>query len=343
MRVVGDCGSDGCGEPILCLGTRGTRGELGEGRWGGMLLGGAPWTVRTALNEAVRRGHLTVNPASVAKAPRLEEEEVEPYTVDEVHKLLDLANKTGHPARWVVSLALGLRQGEVLGLKWTDVDFELRVMTVHRNRLRPRYEHGCGNHCGRKPGYCPQKVNIRRETKDTKSRAGRRPIGNPEPLVQLLLQHRRAQERDRRAPQPEHRPPRVEDLLKAAGLRAGRLHDARHTAATVLLILGVPDTVVDAIMGWEPGKSARMRRRYQHLTNRVLTDAADKIGGLLWPLPEEPPAADRPWSQPGKRLARTHLSQAGLFELAVDTPRRLTFRRADLLLARWCRADRPDP
>lgn len=57
----------------------------------------------------------------------------------------------------------------------------------------------------------------------------------------------------------------------------------------MLLILGVPDTVVDAIMGWEPGKSARMRRRYQHLTNRVLTDTADKIGGLLWPLPEVPP------------------------------------------------------
>ncbi|WP_103532268.1 tyrosine-type recombinase/integrase [Streptomyces sp. SM11] len=267
-------------------------------------------TVRTALNEAVRRGHLTVNPASVAKAPRLEEEEVEPYTVEEVHKLLDLANKTRHPARWVVSLALGLRQGEVLGLKWTDIDFELRVMTVHRNRLRPRYEHGCGNRCGRKPGYCPQKVNIRRETKDTKSRAGRRPIGIPEPLVQLLLQHRRAQERDRRlagdlwtekgyvfaSPTGEPLNPNTDhhewkDLLKAAGLRAGRLHDARHTAATVLLILGVPDTVVDAIMGWEPGKSARMRRRYQHLTNRVLTDTADKIGGLLWPLPEGPPAS----------------------------------------------------
>ncbi|MFE2763313.1 hypothetical protein [Streptomyces halstedii] len=41
MRVVGDCGSDGCGEPILCLGNRGTRGELGEGRSGGVLLGGS--------------------------------------------------------------------------------------------------------------------------------------------------------------------------------------------------------------------------------------------------------------------------------------------------------------
>jgi hypothetical protein len=45
-------------------------------------------------------------------------------------------------------------------------------------------------------------------------------------------------------------------------------------------------------MGWEPGKSARMRRRYQHLTNRVLTDTADKVGGLLWATPEDPQAPD---------------------------------------------------
>jgi integrase len=72
-------------------------------------------------------------------------------------------------------------------------------------------------------------------------------------------------------------------VLAGVGVRDGRLHDARHTAGTVLLILGVPDVVVDAIMGWEPGKSARMRRRYQHLTGRVLRDTADKVGGLLWP------------------------------------------------------------
>jgi integrase len=43
-------------------------------------------------------------------------------------------------------------------------------------------------------------------------------------------------------------------LLRDAGVRDGRLHDARHTAATVLLILGVPDVVIDSIMGWEPGE-----------------------------------------------------------------------------------------
>jgi integrase len=78
---------------------------------------------------------------------------------------------------------------------------------------------------------------------------------------------------------------------QAAGLRDGRLHDARHTAGTILLILGVPDTVVDAIMGWEPGQSARMRRRYQHLTNHVLKGTADKVGMLLWTRPDQRPPA----------------------------------------------------
>lgn len=259
-------------------------------------------TVRVALNEAVRRKAITENPVTIAKAPVLDETEVEPYSVEEVQRLLLEASKVRNTARWVIALALGLRQGEVLGLQWEDVDFEAGVLRVQRGRLRPRYKHGCGDRCGRKPGYCPKKINTRRETKSTKSKAGKRPIGAPEELMKLLLQHRETQARERlRArdlwvekgyvftsevgeplnPNTDYH--RWKDLLKAAAVRDGRLHDARHTAATVLLILGVPDAVVDAIMGWEPGKSARMRRRYQHLTSPVLRQTAAKIGGLLWP------------------------------------------------------------
>ncbi|MGY3681588.1 tyrosine-type recombinase/integrase [Streptomyces sp. TE33382] len=258
-------------------------------------------TLRTALNEAVRRQHLTTNPSSIAKAPKVEEEEVEPYTVEEVQHLLAEAAKHRNTARWVIALALGLRQGEVLGMQWDDVDFELGVIRVRRGRLRPRYKHGCGDRCGRKPGFCPQKINTRRETKNVKSRAGQRPIGVPEELLQLLRRHKEDQARERTvardlwtekgyvftSPTGEPLNPNTDyhkwkELLKAAGVRDARLHDARHTAATVLLILGVSDAVVDAIMGWEPGKSARMRRRYQHLTSRVLKDTAAKVGGLLW-------------------------------------------------------------
>ncbi|MGQ4368047.1 tyrosine-type recombinase/integrase [Streptomyces violaceoruber] len=317
-------------------------------------------TVKTALNEAVRRRHLTINPASVAKAPKVEEDEVEPYTLEEVQRLLAEATKVRNTARWVIALALGLRQGEALGLQWEDVDFEAGVILVRRGRLRPRYQHGCGDKCGRKPGYCPQKINVRRETKDTKTRAGKRPIGVPDELLGLLRQHKEKQDRERAlardlwvekgyvftSPTGEPLNPntdyhRWKDLLKAAGVRDGRLHDARHTAATVLLILGVPEAVVDRIMGWEPGKSARMRRRYQHLTGQVLQQTAAKIGGLLWgPKPHVlEPAPGGPVPGPSK----TSVPAEPTVHVALLGERRIPFlhrEHADAVASQWG-ADHP--
>lgn len=71
-----------------------------------------------------------------------------------------------------------------------------------------------------------------------------------------------------------------------AGVRDGRLHDARHTAGTVLMLLGVPDRVIDQIMGWEPGGAARMRARYLHVTDPMLKEAARKIERAIWAAPE---------------------------------------------------------
>jgi integrase len=245
-------------------------------------------TIRVALGEAVRRGHVPTNAAEIAKAPRLEEEDIEPYTIEEVQSLLVEASRLRNSARWVVALALGLRQGEALGVHWEDVDLDAGYIRIRKNRLRPKYAHGCGDEpCGRKPGYCPQRQQIRREHKSTKSRAGRRTIGLPDPLIKLLRQHQEEQVRERAAAgsdwedkgyvfaSPTGGPlsPNTDyhvwkRLLRDAGVRDGRLHDARHTAATVLLLLGVPDVVVDAIMGWEPGGAARMRARYMHITGR---------------------------------------------------------------------------
>ena len=58
-----------------------------------------------------------------------------------------------------------------------------------------------------------------------------------------------------------------------------RLHDARHSAATVLLLLGVPDRAVMGIMGWS---KADMMLRYQHLTGTIRGDIAERVGALLW-------------------------------------------------------------
>ncbi|CAL9504515.1 tyrosine-type recombinase/integrase [Streptomyces sp. enrichment culture] len=255
-------------------------------------------TFRTALNEAVRRGHLTRNPVQLAKAPRVSEEEIEPYTVEEVKRLLRAADDRRNSARWAVALALGLRQGEALGLKWADVDMERGVLMVRRSRRRPRYAHGCGGTCGRKAGYCPQRQRTNPETADTKSRAGRRSVGLPAQLVDLLRVHRAKQDAERAAagekwadegwlfatPDGRGTPPRTDyddwkELLAAAKVRDGRLHDARHTAATVLLILGVSERAVMGLMGWS---TTAMAARYQHMVDSVRSDVARQVDGLIW-------------------------------------------------------------
>ncbi|HEY3008656.1 MAG TPA: site-specific integrase [Micromonosporaceae bacterium] len=261
-------------------------------------------TIRTALNEAVRRGHIARNPAMLARAPRLPGEEIEPYTVAEVQRLIMTVRGRRNGVRWALALALGLRQGEALGLKWADVDLDAGTLIIRRGRQRPRWHHGCSPPCGRKfGGHCPQRVPARSATADTKSGASRRGIGLPDELIALLRHHKAEQEAEKSAAANLWREagwlfatqigepinPRTDydewkRVLKLAGLRDGRLHDARHTAATVLLLLGVPERSAMGIMGWS---SSAMATRYQHLTAEIRRDIAKQIGGLIWAKPDD--------------------------------------------------------
>jgi integrase len=86
-------------------------------------------------------------------------------------------------------------------------------------------------------------------------------------------------EANRRGAQPNMDYREWKETLATAGIRDGRLHDARHTAATVLLLLGVPERAVMDVMGWS---SSSMVWRYQHVTAPVRMDIAERVGGLLW-------------------------------------------------------------
>jgi integrase len=136
-------------------------------------------TVRTAMGETHRRGHVVRNVAALAKPPKVQHEPVEPLSLDEVHVLLRQASQMRNGARWAAALALGLRQGEVLGLRWSDVDFDTASLRVRGTLVRPVYGHGCGGDCGRKPGFCPQRRRANAVRGATKSAAGQRVIGFP--------------------------------------------------------------------------------------------------------------------------------------------------------------------
>lgn len=140
------------------------------------------------------------------------------------------------------------------------------------------------------------------ETDETKSRAGRRVVGLPDALCHLLREHRAHQAQERlRAGQlwrdggwlfatevGEPINPRTDwterkRLLKRAGIRDGRLHDARHTAATMLLILGVSERTIMGVMGWS---NTAMTHRYAHMVDPSRDDVARQIGRLLWATPD---------------------------------------------------------
>ena len=141
-------------------------------------------------------------------------------------------------------------------------------------------------------------------------------MGLPGPIVQLLRDQKAAQDKEREAAGTlwtegdyvfttlTGRPisTRVDyddwkDLLRKAGVRDGRLHDARHTAATLLLELGVPDRTTQSVMGWSDGS---MAKRYQHVVKRIRDDVAKRQTGLSGRLhrPRNGSSSDKPSADP---------------------------------------------
>jgi integrase len=192
---------------------------------------------------------------------------------------MSAAHSHRNAARWTVALAVGLRQSEALGLRWSDVDLDNGTLSVRR-----------GLHRVRGQGL------IYEEPKADRSR---RTLALPAQLVDALRAHRAAQleERITAGPlwqdhdlvfaQPNGRPiERKSDwrawktLLRDAGVREVRLHDGRHTAATLLLSEGVHPRVVMEVLG-----HAQMRTTtdtYSHVLPALGRDAAERMGNALW-------------------------------------------------------------
>jgi len=263
------------------------RPEHIERAWSELLATGlSPATVLQAhrvlsrsLKVAMQRGRIARNPATLADAPSVPRTEVRPFSAEEARRILDVARGHRNGARWAVALALGLRQGEALGLPWDAVDLD-------RGSLRVRQA------LQRQPGKGLVII-------EPKSYAGRRTIAVPGPLVDLLREHRAAQEAERKAagdlwhehglvfvqadgkPIDPHRDYALwQRLLREAGVPRARLHDARHTAATVMLTMGVPPRVAMQVLGHS--QISLTLGTYSHVMPELATEAADRIGEALW-------------------------------------------------------------
>lgn len=262
-----------------------------------------------ALKVAVQRGRVGRNVAQLVDAPAASREEVQPLTAAEARRLLEAAQGDRLAARWSVALSLGLRQGEALGLCWDDVDLQAGALRVRRALQRQGWRHGCrdATGCGR-AASCPQRQSGGLVLVEPKSRAGRRSLALPLPLVEALRNHQTQQSQEHVTAGPDWqaqphggvvfgqtngRPidPAADykawkSLLKRAGVRDARLHDARHTAATLLLQQGVPARVAMQILGHS--QIGLTLGTYSHVVPELARDAADRMTAALWGPPVAP-------------------------------------------------------
>jgi integrase len=266
-----------------------------------------------ALKVAMQRGYVSRNVATLVDAPSASQDEFEPLTFDEALRIMRFAGTRRNGTRWSVALALGLRQGEALGLRWQHVDLDTGTLTVRWQLQRLPWRHGCADPracvqdrhrddcprgCTRHARSCPQRTGGGLHLTEPKSDKSRRTVALPPQLVAALRAHRTVQLHERMTAgpawrdgdfvwcQPNGRPigshadwDEWHALLKTAGIRRVRVHDARHTAATLLLAQGVDQRVVMEILGHS---QISMTSKYAHVLPEVMTDAAERIGRALW-------------------------------------------------------------
>jgi integrase len=228
--------------------------------------------IHMALGQAVKNGLVVRNVSDSVDAPRVKNSHPHPLTVAQVKQLLDsLTDDDPYQALLTLALSTGLRRGEILGLRWQDIDFEQGVLRVrqamHRIKLhQPNSE-------GRKGEWQPE---------DPKSERSKRTVPLTPDVQSLLRQHRAQQAQGKLLfgqlykdqdlvfakptgePMPaDHVSERLEVRLRRVGLPHIRFHDLRHTYAQTMAYAGVPLRTISDLLGHA---SLNITQRYLEVT-----------------------------------------------------------------------------
>ena len=233
--------------------------------------------LRRALNQALRWGMVPRNVATLVDPPRSKRPEIEPLTVEEAQAFLTAVKGDRLEALYTVALAVGLRQGEALGLRWQDVDLDAGTLAV-RKQL--------------------QRLDGTLQLVDLKTDRSRRTIALPTVSVDVLRRHRILQLEERLAAGGRWvesglvftttigTPIDARNLVKwfhehreRASIRHIRFHDLRHTCATLLLVQGIHPRVVMDILGHS--QISLTMDTYSHVIPSLQEEAAEKMNAIL--------------------------------------------------------------
>ena len=260
--------------------------------------------LRAALNAATRDQLIQRNVAALVKPPRVVGKEVQPLTPHETRRFLESIQGNRLEALFTVAVSLGLRQGEALGLRWRDVDFEAGTLRIRYALQRLRARKG--------PSSATAGETIGFHLVEPKTKQSRRTIAIPKVTLSALAEHKRRQAEERPLAGSawcvpvltcEGQPVSVDDLvfvtrfgnpfdaptithrfqalLTRAGIGHHRFHDLRHTAATLLAVQGVHPRAIQAALGWE---NLSMLNRYTHFVEEQRQAVATAMDSILSPV-----------------------------------------------------------
>jgi integrase len=231
------------------------------------------------LQDAMAEGLVGRNVAELVKPPRAQPVEMQPLTRDEARTLLEGSRDDRFHALWVVAITTGMRIGELLALEWGDIDIARSHLTVNRSAY---FKQGLGM-----------------LIKAPKTKRSRRVIRLNANVVAELKAHRARQNQERLAAgaiwldrgivfcnevggYTYHSSVlrRFRRILKSCGLPRIRLHDLRHTAATLMLASGVNIKVVSEMLGHS--SVATTLTIYAHVTEDMQEHAARAMGQIFF-------------------------------------------------------------
>jgi len=230
-----------------------------------------------ALGEAEANEYIPSNPVKKVRIPVNKSREIEPLSIEEVKRLLETYKGTFMSARLHIALLCGLRQGEALGLRWQDIDLVNGVLEV-RNQI--------------------QMIDGQLQLTGLKTERSRRSLVLTSGSLESLKLHKRFvqemrsgygsqwEENDLVFPSVDGSPKQStvdfndwKRALRLCGIRPRRLHDARHTAATLMYGQGVGIEVISRALGHS--SSAITSKLYVHSAMQPLKLAAEKMEELM--------------------------------------------------------------
>ena len=235
-------------------------------------------TLHKALKQAVMDGLIPRNATEAVKPPQVRREEMRPLVPEQVKVLLQATRDERLEALYVLAVTTGLRQGELLGLKWEDVDFESGTLQVRRTLATAK---------GGPQLTAPKTKGSRRTVRLTQSAVNalrshlERQLGEIDKAGSLwrenglIFASETGEPLDRRYVTTH----RFKPLLKRAGLPQIRFHDLRHTCATLLLGRNVNPKIVSEMLGH--ASIAITLDTYSHVLPNMQSEAAKAMEDAL--------------------------------------------------------------